>query len=73
MAVLLDARWMNVRGKHGGLLGLKADFEVVDKLLETGENTGENVCSQDMREGFQLIVKAVQLSWGKLFRWTKGI
>ncbi len=26
IAVLLDARWMNVRGKHGGLLGLKADF-----------------------------------------------
>ncbi len=35
MGVLLDARWMNVRGKHGRLLGVKADFEVVDKLLET--------------------------------------
>ncbi len=50
MAVILDARWMNVRGKHGGLLGLKADFEIVDKLLETGERSGENVCSQGMRK-----------------------
>ncbi len=40
MAVLLDSRWMNVRGKHGGLRGLKADFEIVDKLLEAGDNTG---------------------------------
>ncbi len=41
----------------GGLLGLKADFEIVDKLLETGERTGENVCSQGTRESFQLIVR----------------
>ncbi len=28
----------------GGLLGLKADFEVVDKLLETGREHGEKMC-----------------------------
>ncbi len=56
---------MNVRGKHGGLLGLKADFEIVDKLLETGERTEENVHLKGTRESFQLILKAVQLSWGR--------
>ncbi len=65
MAVLLDARWMNVRGKHGGLLGLKADFEIVDELLETGERTAENVFLKGTRESFQLILKAILLSWGR--------
>ncbi len=67
MALLLDARWMNVRGKHGGLLGLKADFEIFDDVLQTGENPEEKMRFAGMRETFQLILKAIQLSWGRFF------
>ncbi len=58
---------MNARGKYGGLLGLKADFEIVDKLLATGERTGENEVLKGTRESFHLILKVVQLSWGSFF------
>ncbi len=35
--LLLDARWLNVRGKVGGILGLKADFAILDNLLQPFE------------------------------------
>ncbi len=66
-AVLLDARWVIARGKHGGLLGLKADFEVLDELLRADGRTGENVHIGDIGAGYWSILKAIQLSWESFF------
>ncbi len=63
--VLLDARWMHVRGKLGGLLGLKADFDILDKLFQTGGIPEKSMSLKDIRGSFQVILKAAQLSWGR--------
>ncbi len=57
--LLLDARWLNVRGKFGGILGLKADFAILDKLLQpfTGDG-GEKTHLKDFRRSARLILKA---------------
>ncbi len=56
----------------GGLLGLKADFEVVDKLLRRARTQEKNVCSQGMRESFQFDREGRTSFVGKVLRWTKG-
>ncbi len=73
-SLLLDARWLNVRGKFGGILGLKADFAILDKLLQpfTGDG-GEKTHSKDVRRSARLILKAMELSWGRLLRWTESV
>ncbi len=67
-ALLLDARWITVRGKRGGFLGIMADFEVFDKLMTCGR-AGEilDIPNESTRNSFRLILKAVQLSWGRFF------
>ncbi len=64
-ALLLDARWMAVRGKFGGILGLKTDFGIVEKLFRTSGRTAEVIHSTGIRESFELLFKAIQLSWGR--------
>ncbi len=66
-ALLTDARWMIERGKLGGVLGLKADFEILDKLFRIGRRTGEYVVLKSIQESFQMISTAIQLSWGRFF------
>ncbi len=39
-ALLLDARWANVRGTFGAILGLKEDFAILDKLLQPTDGDG---------------------------------
>ncbi len=64
-ALLLDARWLNVRGKLGGILGQKADFAILDKLLQPFDgNGGEKTDAKGVRKSVRLILKAMQLSWG---------
>ncbi len=53
-ALLLDARWIKVRGKLGGLLGLQEDYDIVDKLLERGERIEENVSVKPKRGSYRL-------------------
>ncbi len=57
----------------GGLLGLKADFEVVDKLLETGrEHRRQCVFSGHARK-LPIDCEGRTSFVGKVLRWTKGI
>ncbi len=56
---------MNARGRLGGLLGLKGDFEVCDKLLQ---RIRENMPIKRIL----LILKAIQLL-GDFLRRTEGI
>ncbi len=67
-ALLLDTRWLNIRGKFGGVLGLRMDFEILDKLIHGGERTEEYYPLKCCRESFQMILTAIQLSWGRFFR-----
>ncbi len=64
-ALSLDARWRNVQGELGGLLGLNADFAILDKLLQRGGTTEENLPLKDSRASYRLLLKAIQLSWGR--------
>ncbi len=36
-ALLLDARWIETRGKLGGLLGLQGDFDIDHRMLEKAQ------------------------------------
>ncbi len=40
-ALLLDGRWTQLRGKFGGILALKTDFELIEKCLLRMENSEE--------------------------------
>ncbi len=60
--LLLDARWLNVRGMFGGILGLKADFAILDKLLQPFDGDGGE--KKGVRRSVRLILKAMELSWG---------
>ncbi len=72
-ALLLDARWLNARGKLGGILGLKADFAILDKLLQPFDgDEGETIHSKGVRRSVRLILKAIELSWGELLRWSES-
>ncbi len=54
-----------MRVNLGGILGLKADFAVIDKLLQPFESGGaEKAHSNEVRRSFHLILKAIVLSWG---------
>ncbi len=59
-ALLLDARWGNLRGNFGETLGLKAYFAILDQLLDGGGKAH----SKGARRSFRLIPKAMELSWG---------
>ncbi len=61
------------RGKHGGLLGLKADFEVVDKLLETGREHGRKYVFSRHARKLPIDCEGRTSFVGKVLRWTKGI
>ncbi len=65
-ALLLDGRWTEVRGRIGGLLALKSDFELLEKGFLRIENSMERQSiAEETRKGFRDIFKAVQLSWGR--------
>ncbi len=51
-------------GKFGGILGLKADFAILDKLLQpfTGDG-GEKDSFERFQKKRPLILKAMELSW----------
>ncbi len=50
----------------GGILGLKADFAILDKLLEQADGDGEEKDSFEKASGevFRFISKTMELSWG---------
>ncbi len=56
-----------MRGKFGGILGLKADFAILDKLLQPFDGDGgENTHSKSVRRSIRLILKAMELSFGSV-------
>ncbi len=65
---------MNERGKFGGILGLKADFAILDKLLQpfTGYG-GKKAHSKDVRKKRPFCFESNGTLLGKLLRWTKSI
>ncbi len=66
-ALLLDGRWSEVRGRIGGGLALKTDFELLEKcFLRIDNSTERRSIAEEARQGFKTIFKAVQLSWGRM-------
>ncbi len=74
-ALLLDTRWLKVRGKLGGILGLKADFAVLDKLLQPFESDGaDEDHSRGVRKSFHFDFEGHGALLGEGFlRWTGSI
>ncbi len=60
-ALLLDAKWTIARMRIGGINALKSDF---DCLLSAAVGR----FSEEVRKGFEVIVKVLRLSWGRSFR-----
>ncbi len=65
-ALLLDGRWTKLRGRVGGILALKTDFELLEKCFERMESLGPELLAAEVKHSFEHIWKAVQLSWGRM-------
>ena len=64
--LLLDGRWTHVRGRIGGLVGLRGDFEELKKFVEENENKEvKDIFCEDVQDGFKTILKATELSRGR--------
>ncbi len=66
-ALLLDVRWTQLRGRIGGILALKSDFELLEKCFLRIENSGERESMvEELRQSFKDIFKTVQLLWARV-------